>query len=385
MAAFARFRVFSRWPSWPRGREIERIAVPAANAVEATLVGALTVAPLQTLADLGRALREGEIAPLEDPPAPGLAHRSLPDLAEVRGQPALRRALEIAAAGAHNLLITGPPGAGKSLGARRLPSILPEPTGSEAIEITRIASVAGSARGNGLAPRPFRAPHHSISTAGLVGGGNPPRAGEATLAHGGVLFLDEMPEFARSSLEALRQPLEDGTITITRSRHSVTLPTRFQLVAAANPCPCGHGVDSERCICSPRQAAAYSERISGALADRLDMIVAVRQPDADAMAGPAGERSATVRERVRAARERAHARLEAERPNAWMSGEEARTRVRLSAAAEETLGRAHGRDGLSGRGWDRVIKVAQTCADLAGADVVDTIHVGEALALRAGR
>jgi len=355
------------------------IAVPAANALEAALIDGLVVAPIRSLADLDRLLRDGELPEPEATP-PAAQPRLLPDLADLRGQPSLRRALEVAAAGAHSLLITGPPGAGKSLAARRLPSILPEPCSAEAIEITRIAGAAGNGhRGHGLAPRPFRSPHHSISPAGLVGGGNPPRPGEITLAHGGVLFLDEVPEFSRASLEALRQPLEDGSVTITRARHSITFPTAFQLVAAANPCPCGHGEDSEACDCSPVQLKAYANRISGALSDRLDLIIAVAQPPAEALAGDPGVSSATVRTEVAEARARAGRRLGPGRANASMSGDEARTHAKLTTAAADHLSKAHARYGLSGRGWDRVLKVARTCADLAAAERVDVAHVGEAL------
>lgn len=359
------------------------IAVPEANAIEASLVDGLLVAPLRSLADLVLLLREGVIpeAGALSPPAPIAS--PLPDLADLRGQPSLRRALEVAATGAHNLLITGPPGAGKSLAARRLPSILPAPRSSEAIEITRIASAAGSVRpGQGLASRPFRAPHHSISPAGLVGGGNPPRPGEVTLAHGGVLFLDEVPEFTRASLEALRQPLEDGTVTITRARHSVTFPSRFQLIAAANPCPCGHGEESPNCSCPEARVKAYGDRISGALADRLDLVIAVGQPPADALAGDRGQSSAEVRDLVSAARELAEARLGVGRSNASMNGDEARGHAALTTEACDYLSKAHTRYGLSGRGWDRVLKVARTCADLAGVDRVDALHVGEALSGR---
>jgi len=229
------------------------VAVAAANAAEAALIDGLAVAPLHTLAELAQ-LARGELASFDaPPPSPnGSAPEHLPDLSDLRGQPGLRRVLEIAAAGGHSLLMTGPPGAGKSLAARRLPSLLPPLTRDEAIEVTRIASVCGHPPPPGrLAPRPFRAPHHTVSAAGLVGGGNPPRPGEVTLAHGGVLFLDELGEFGRPALEALRQPLEEGRVSIVRTGHAIDLPCRFMLVAAANPCPCGRGEDSDRCACSP--------------------------------------------------------------------------------------------------------------------------------------
>ncbi|MGH2990219.1 MAG: YifB family Mg chelatase-like AAA ATPase, partial [Solirubrobacterales bacterium] len=289
------------------------IAVAADNALEAALVEGLDVVPLRTLKELA-ALGRGELAPVDradlPPPSSSGAGADLPDLADLRGQPFLRHALEVAAAGGHNLLMVGPPGAGKSLAARRLPSLLPPLARAESVEVTRIASICGRGPAPGLlAGRPFRAPHHTISTAGLVGGGNPPRPGEATVAHGGVLFLDELGEFSRAALEALRQPLENGRITVTRVRHSVELPCRFMLVAASNPCPCGRGESSNGCRCAEASVRRYEAKLSGALTDRIDISVGVEQPAGEALRAGPGESSAAVRERVAAARERQAARL----------------------------------------------------------------------------
>ena len=358
------------------------MAVAAANAGEAALVKGVAVAPLLSLADL-RALAAGEVPGHERPPPAEASPAPLPDLADLRGQPGLRHALEVAAAGGHGLLIVGPPGAGKSLAARRLPSLLPPLGRAEAVEVTKIASAAGRPPPDGtLAPRPFRAPHHTISAAGLVGGGSPPRPGEITLAHRGVLFLDELGEFSRSSLEALRQPLEDGRVTISRAQGSLTFPARFQIVAAANPCPCGHGESSERCLCSRERISAYGSRLSGALADRFDLALRVEQPDADALAGDPGEDSAAVRERVLAARERQVARLGPARANSSMDEPELARHARLDAAGAKVLADGHAGLGLSGRGWNRVLKVARTLADLEGLERISADNVDVALTMR---
>jgi magnesium chelatase family protein len=360
------------------------IAVAAANAGEAALVDGLAVAPLRTLAELAE-LARGELASFDAPPPSqnGSGPEHLPDLSDLRGQPSLRRVLEIAAAGGHSLLMTGPPGAGKSLAARRLPSLLPPLSRDEAIDVTRIASVCGHPPPPGrLASRPFRAPHHTISAAGLIGGGNPPHAGEVTLAHGGVLFLDELGEFGRSALEALRQPLEEGRVSIVRSGHAVELPCRFMLVAAANPCPCGRGEDSDRCTCTPPAARAYRAKLSGALADRIDLVAHIGQPGAAAMDGPVGESSADVRERVAGARARQARRLGPGSVNADMTPAETRRHCPLERGGREVLAEGHDRLGLSGRGHERVLRVARTIADLRGAGRIDAGALTEALGLR---
>jgi magnesium chelatase family protein len=364
---------------------LDRIVVAPESVQEAGLPvaldpGATTRAvPIERLSDLSRIGTEAEPqAPivdltLDDEVAAGT------DLADLRGQPALRDALEIAAAGGHGMLILGPPGAGKSLAARRLPSIMPPLTEPEAVEVMRIASACGRASA-GLVRRPFRAPHHTISPAGLVGGGSPPRAGEVTLAHRGVLFLDELGEFSRIALEALRQPIEDGAVTITRVRHSVTLPSRFLLVAASNPCPCGRGEPDPECRCSPGEVRRYRNRISGALADRIDLALMVEQPSAEALAGETGEPSARVRARVRGARDVARRRQGC--PNGELGPAALRRHVRMTREARAALASGHRRFGLSGRGYDRVLRVARTVADLRGEDSVDAEHVAAALSFR---
>ena len=358
------------------------IAVAAANVAEARLVEGLAVAPLAAVTDL-RALARGEVPATAVPPPRQCVGPAPPDLADLKGQPGLRRGLEVAAAGGHAALVIGPPGSGKSLAARRLPSIMPPLSHREAIEVTKIASIAGRRCADGaLAPRPFRAPHHTISVAGLVGGGSPPRPGEITLAHRGVLFLDELGEFSRPSLEALRQPLEDGLVTIARARSRLTLPAGFQLFAAANPCPCGHGEGSSRCCCTAERIRSYAARLSGALADRVDIALAVEQPSAATLDGDPGEGSAAVAARVLDAREAQRERLGEGRTNASMTDREVAERARLDGPARAALIAGHADLGLSGRGWSRVIKVARTCADLAGSRDVTGEHIDEALSLR---
>lgn len=374
-------------------RGLEKIAVPAAVAAEATMAIRLglespAVLPLDSLAELEQIGTEAEprcdASCAAGPCGAAGGNGSTPDgeldLADLRGQPYLRRALEISAAGGHGLLMIGPPGAGKSLAARRLPSILPPLSGPESLEVLRVASACGG-RIDGFPRRPFRAPHHTISAPALVGGGSPPRAGEITLAHRGVLFLDELGEFDRSTLEALRQPLEEGRVSIARAQGRLELPSRFVLVAAANPCPCGRGERDGECSCTPFGVRRYVGKLSGALADRIDIVLGVDQPDADAMAGPAGETSAAVRERVVAARERQARRLGG-RTNAEMTPAETHEHCELTAPAAALLAAGHARYGLSGRGHDRVARVARTIADLEGAERIEERHVGEALSLR---
>ena len=308
------------------------------------------------------------------------------DLSELHGQAFARRALEVAAAGGHNLLMIGPPGAGKTMLARRLPGILPPLSFEESIEVTTIHSVAGQLRpGVGLLKeRPFRAPHHTISDVALVGGGSTPRPGEVSLAHRGVLFLDEMPEFDRRVLEALRQPIEEGRITVSRALRSVAFPARFVLVAAMNPCPCGYHGDPKRvCRCTPQQTTRYHNRLSGPLRDRLDLVVEVDAvPISQLTEGPPGEPSSAVRLRVLAARERQLARPTRARVNATLTGTELKKVAPLDPSCRRLLERSAERLHMSARAFHRVIRVSRTIADLAGVDAIALDHLGEALQYR---
>ncbi len=364
-----------------RERGLEAIVVPAENGPEAALVEDLEVICLESVGQIA-SLAAGEwIPPRPRPMSLGRSGgRPMPDLADLRGQRHLRYALEVAAAGGHSLLMVGPPGAGKSLAASRLPSILPPLAAAEALEVARIASVCGRL-GSGAGGRPFRSPHHTISPAGLVGGGNPPGPGEATLAHRGVLFLDELCEFRRDTLEALRAPLESGWISVARAGAWRQLPCRFMLVAASNPCPCGRGESDPECSCAPLATRRYQARLSGALADRIDVLAAIRQPSAEEIGGPPGESSAAVRERVTSARERQESRLGAGRSNAEMTTAEVRECV-LEQSAATLLAESYSRRRLSGRAHDRVLRLARTIADLAGSEEINREQVAQALQLR---
>jgi magnesium chelatase family protein len=359
----------------------EAIVVPAENGPEAALVEGIDVIPLDSLGQLAD-LVAGEWEPRRPEALPlQVGATAGPDLADLRGQPHLRHALEVAAAGGHSLLMIGPPGAGKSLAASRLPSILPPLATVEALEVARIASACGRLGGSLSAGRPFRSPHHTISPAGLIGGGSPPRPGEATLAHRGVLFLDELCEFRRDALEALRAPLESGEVSIARATSRRSLPCRFMLIAAANPCPCGRGEADPDCSCAPAAVQRYQGRLSGALADRIDILAAVRQPSAVEIGGGPGEPSADVRERVAAARERQERRLGPGRCNAEMSPGEARE-CALSAEAGALLAELYARQRLSGRAHDRALRLAQTIADLSASDTIGEEQMAQALQLR---
>ncbi len=384
------------------------VVLPAANACEAAVVDGLSIYGFEHLSEVGRFLSHPEhFAPVQINGLEELARsRSVyaeespnhfqrlvqltgPDLKDVKGQAHARRALEIAAAGGHNLIFVGPPGSGKTMLARRLPGILPPLAFEEALEVTKVHSVAGLLKHQGsfITERPFRSPHHSASGPSLVGGGSFPRPGEISLAHRGILFLDELTEFKRDVLEFLRQPLEDGYVTISRARQSVMFPAQFTLVASTNPCPCGYFSDPvQPCTCSPRQREQYWAKLSGPLMDRIDLQVAVnRLKPAEITQPPQAEDSASIRRRVLAACDRARDRFQAEPGlgcNAQMQSCHLRQWCVLDETARKLLEGAISRLGLSARATDRILKVARTIADLAGDADLQTHHVAEAIQYR---
>ena len=373
---------------------MERIFVPWENAKEASVVSGIEVYPVKNMRQLVTFLQGKEgasLTPVEpfDFTSVAAKARLLPDFAEVRGQQHAKRALEVAAAGGHNVLMSGPPGSGKNMLAKRLPSILPDLTFEEALETTKIYSVAGALDPEEglIVRRPFRSPHHTVSSAGLSGGGTVPRPGEISLAHNGVLFLDELPEFSRSSMETMRQPIEDGKITISRASGALTYPCAVMLVAAMNPCPCGYlGHPTKKCTCSPAAAQRYLARVSGPLLDRIDIQIEVPPVDFEALAGKdrKEETSAEIKARVDAAR-----KIQTERfagtgvtCNAKMTERQIEEFCALTDDCRKLLSAIFDKLGLSARAYNKILKLSRTLADLAGDKNINTDHISEAIRYR---